>query len=58
MGKLGRQRVCALKKENVETPSDYDGVLYIPFDESGAWRMKLVGELKTAGLDVDANRAF
>ena len=58
MGKLGRQRVCALKKENVETPSDYDGVLYIPFDESGAWRMKLVGELKNAGFDIDANLVF
>lgn len=58
MGKLGRQRVCALKKENVETPSDYDGVLYIPFDESGAWKMKLVKELKNAGFEVDANLAF
>ena len=58
MGKLGRQRVCALKKENVETPSDYDGVLYIPFDESGAWKMELVKELKNAGFEVDANLAF
>ena len=58
MGKLGRQRVCALKKENVETPSDYDGVLYISFDEPGAWKMALVRELKTAGFEVDANLAF
>ncbi len=58
MGKLGRQRVCALKKENVETPSDYDGVLYIAFDESGAWKMELVKELKNAGFDVDANLAI
>lgn len=58
MGKLGRQRVCALIKENVETPSDYDGVLYIPIDDSGAWKMALVRELKTAGFEVDANLAF
>ena len=58
MGKLGRSRVCALKKKNVETPSDYDGVLYIPFDESGAWKMELVKELKKARFDVDANLAF
>ena len=58
MGKLGRSRVCALKKKNVETPSDYDGMLYIPFDESGTWKMALVRELKKAGFEVDANLAF
>lgn len=55
LGKLGRNRACALKNRLVETPSDYDGVLYIPFDDSGAWKMKLVTELKTAGYNVDAN---
>lgn len=57
-GKLGRRRVCALTKGHVDIPSDYYGVLYIPFEESGAWRMKLLGELKTAGFEVDANLAF
>ena len=37
IGKLGRERVCALKKHGVETPSDYDGVVYTNFDDSGAW---------------------
>jgi predicted nucleotide-binding protein len=55
LGKLGRNRACALKNKLVETPSDYDGVLYIPFDDAGAWKMKLVTELKTAGYNVDAN---
>ncbi len=58
MGKLGRQRVCALTKGKVETPSDYDGVIYISFDKSGAWKMELVKELKNAGFEVDANLAF
>ena len=57
-GKLGRRRVCALTKGHVDIPSDYYGVLYIPFDESGAWKMALVKELKTAGFEVDANLAF
>ena len=57
-GKLGRHRVCALTKGPVDIPSDYYGVLYIPFDESGAWKMELVKELKNAGFDVDANLAF
>ena len=58
VGKLGRERVCALVKGDVERPSDYDGVLYIPLDNSGGWEMRLIRELKSAGYDVDANRAF
>ena len=58
MGKLGRQRVCALKEENVEIPSDYDGVLYISLDASGAWKMELAKELKNAGFEVDMNRVL
>ena len=58
LGKLGRNRVCALVKGQVEIPSDYSGALYIPFDETDGWKMKLVGELKSSGFEVDANRAF
>ena len=58
IGTLSRKRVCALVKGNVEKPSDYDGVLYIPLDDLGAWEMGLIKELKTAGFNVDANRAF
>ena len=41
-----------------EIPSDYSGVLYIPLDESGAWKFELVREMKSAAFDIDANRAF
>ena len=58
IGKLGRKRVCALVKGHVEKPSDYDGVLYISFDDSGGWEMRLIKELKAAGFNVDANRVF
>ncbi len=58
IGRLGRERVCALVKGDVETPSDYDGVAYTKFDDAGGWRMKFVQELKAAGFDVDANRAL
>ena len=58
LGKLGRERTCALLVDDVEIPSDYDGVLYIPMDGQGAWMMNLVRELKGAGLEVDANLAF
>ncbi len=58
LGKLGRERVCALVKGDVETPSDYDGVVYISLDDAEGWKMRLVKELKTAGFDVDANLAL
>ena len=59
IARLGRERVCALTKGgNVEVPSDYAGVVYIPLDDQGAWKIGLVKELKAAGFDVDANRAL
>ena len=58
IGKLGREGVCALTRGDVEIPSDYSGVVYIPLDDPGAWKLTLVKELKTAGFDVDANRAL
>jgi predicted nucleotide-binding protein len=54
MGKLGRGRVVALLKGELEHPSDYDGVNYVSMDE-GAWRLRLTQELQAAGLKVDLN---
>lgn len=58
LGWLGRRHVCSLVKGDVETPSDYDGVVYTKLDDAGAWKMKLVQELKAAGFDVDANKVI
>ena len=56
VGSLGRDKVMALKRGNdLEVPSDLSGVVYTPFDDHGAWEMKLVRELKAAGYIVDAN---
>jgi predicted nucleotide-binding protein len=55
IGKLGRKNVCGLFKKGVEIPSDYSGVLYIPIDDDGYWKMLLVKEMKAAGFDIDAN---
>ena len=57
VGKLGRTHTFALLHSRVSKPSDIDGLLYISMD-TGTWRMELVGELKAAGLDIDANKAF
>ena len=58
IGKLGRERVFPFVKGAVETPSDYDGVVYTKLDDDGGWKTKLIEELKAVGFDVDANRAF
>lgn len=58
LGRLGRNRVCALYRENVEIPSDYSGVLYVRLDDAGGWRLALAKEMKAAELSVDMNRAL
>lgn len=55
VGKLGRERVCALHKGNVEILSDYEGVIWEPMD-SDAWPFNLAREMGAAGLDVDLNK--
>lgn len=57
IGKLNRKKVCALYQKGVELPSDYDGTIYIPLDEAGAWKFLLAKELKAAGFDIDLNKA-
>jgi predicted nucleotide-binding protein len=57
LGRLGRNRVCALYRESVEIPSDYSGVLYVKLDDDGGWRLALAKELKAAELPVDMNLA-
>jgi predicted nucleotide-binding protein len=56
-GKLGRDHAIALVENGVVIPSDYHGVIYIPLD-SPDWRLRLVKELKAAGIHIDANDAF
>jgi predicted nucleotide-binding protein len=53
LGRLGRNRVCALYVDDVEVPSDYQGVAYIKLDEEGAWRTKLAQEFVQAGMPID-----
>ncbi len=53
LGRLGRARVCALKKDGVEIPSDYDGVVWVPLDEHNGWQMRLIKELKAVGYSPE-----
>ena len=55
LGRLGRERVAAIYKphEQFELPSDYSGVLFIEYDQDGAWRFKLAKELKACGYSLN-----
>lgn len=57
LGKLGRAHVCALHKGDVELPTDYLGVVYVPLDQGGGWRLHVAKELKNSGFNVDMNLA-
>ena len=52
---LGRGRVCAMSTEDVEFPSDLNGVSYVFLDPNGGWQLKLFQEMKAAGLPVDSS---
>jgi predicted nucleotide-binding protein len=53
IGKIGRKNVCALVKDNVETPNDISGVVYISM--ANDWKFDLAKELRNSGYKVDMN---
>ncbi len=53
VGRLGRDKVCVLKKGGIEMPSDYIGVVYKELDANGAWKIELAQELHAAGFEVN-----
>lgn len=55
ISKLGRNNVCALVKPSVETPNDISGIVYIPFDSNGGWKIPLAKEMKSSGYEIDFN---
>lgn len=53
VGKLGRKKVCALYKADIELPSDLHGLLYLPFQSSvNEIQLDIVKELRAAGYNV------
>lgn len=57
-GRLGRERVAAIKKGDLELPSDIAGVVWTPMDPADAWKMSLARELKAAGYEFDLGKAL
>lgn len=58
MAHLGRENVCALKRGQVEIPSDFAGVVWEPMDDNGGWRASLARELEAAGHSIDWNKVM
>lgn len=55
MGKLGRKNVIMLADNDIEIPSDLQGVVYT---NSSSWQVKVLKELKEIGFCIDMNKAF
>jgi predicted nucleotide-binding protein len=49
---LGQARVCALISPGLETPSDFDGIVYIRMGADANWQKELLRELKAAKMPV------
>jgi predicted nucleotide-binding protein len=49
---LGQDRVCALITPGLETPSDFDGMVYIRMDAEARWEAELERELLAAGMPL------
>lgn len=58
IGRLGRDKVCALKRGALEIPSDFAGVVWEIMDHSGGWKQSLARELAAAGHEIDWNKVM
>lgn len=56
IGKLGRKKVCALIKGDIETPSDISGMIYKTMDDKGYWKIEIAKEMKAMGYNIDMNK--
>lgn len=58
ISKLGRNKVCALIKGDIETPNDLSGIVYLKMDENDGWKLPLAKEMKSSGLNIDFNQVI
>lgn len=59
LGTIGRKNICILHETEIslEKPSDFAGIVYEPMDHYGAWKNKLIKEMKTSGIYIDPKLA-
>jgi predicted nucleotide-binding protein len=58
IGRLGRDKVCALKRGDLEIPSDFAGIVWEAMDTGGGWKKSLSRELDAAGFEIDWKKAM
>jgi predicted nucleotide-binding protein len=58
MAYLGRPNICALRRGDVDIPSDFAGVVWTDLDPAGAWKTSLGRELTAAGYSLDWNKVM
>ncbi len=54
ISKLGRNKVSALVKDDIEKPGDISGVVYVDYDDNN-WTIKIAKELRECGYSIDLN---
>lgn len=52
LARLGQRRICALISPGLETPSDFDGIVYIKMDATRTWQTELIRELRAAEMPI------
>jgi predicted nucleotide-binding protein len=55
IGRLGRDKVCVIRRGPIDDPSDLAGVMYTPVEASGDWKSELARELRAAGIEVSTD---
>lgn len=58
IGKLGRNKVSALVKAQVEIPGDINGLVYTELDKAGGWKIAIAKELTREGYPIDLNKVL
>lgn len=58
LGRLGPKKVCALFSGNLEKPSDFEAVVYIPYSSVSGWKGDLARELAHADIAFDHSKVF
>lgn len=53
LGKLGKEKVIMLYDEDIEVPSDLNGLIYIMADKYGGWKEQLRKEFKELNIKAD-----
>ena len=55
LAQLKKGKVFVLHEQGVEIPSDLGGVVYITYDNGGAWKMLLAKAIRQARIPLDTS---